>query len=113
MKENLGKNVLGLQDYEELLAALADVGPECLQLVPLLQLSQLPPDFVEQVGALKAAAVAIEADDNGAEAADQNGVPVHMELLRHHLAARRTVPVENRQNHNHVSHLRIRSFLWD
>lgn len=50
---------------------------------------------MEQVGALEAAAVAIEADDDGAEAADQNRRPVHLELLRHHLTTRCTVPVEN------------------
>lgn len=55
--------------------------PECLQLVPLLQLSQFPPDFVEKVGALEATAMTIEADDDGAIAADQDGGPVHPELL--------------------------------
>lgn len=55
--------------------------PECLQLVLLLEFSQFPPDFVEEVGALEAAAVAIKADDDGAEAADQDCGPVHPELL--------------------------------
>lgn len=54
---------------------------ECLQLVPLLQLAQFPPHFVQEAGALEAAAVAVEADDDGAEAADQNCGPVHLELL--------------------------------
>lgn len=65
--------------------------PQRLQLVPLLQFPQFPPDFVEEVGALEAAAVAVEADDDGAEAADQDRGPVHPELLRHHLAAGGTV----------------------
>lgn len=73
----------------------AEVLPERLQLVPLLQLPQFPPDFVEKVGALEAAAVAVKADDDGAETADQNCGPVHPELLRHHLPAGCTVPVEN------------------
>lgn len=55
--------------------------PQCLQLVPLLQFSQVPPDLVEEVGALETAAVAVKADDDGAEAADQNRGPVHPELL--------------------------------
>lgn len=77
------------------------VVPECLQLVPLLQFPQFPLDFVEEVGALEAAAVAVEADDDGAEAADQNRGPVHPELLRYHLPAGRTVPVgEYRRNEN-------------
>ena len=79
----------------------AEVVPECLQLVPLLQFPQFPLDFVEEVGALEAAAVAVEADDDGAEAADQNRGPVHPELFRHHLPAGRTVPAgEYRQNEN-------------
>lgn len=48
---------------------------------------------MEKVGALEAAATAVKADDDGAEAADQNRRPVHSELLRHHLTARRTVSV--------------------
>lgn len=67
--------------------------PECLQLVPLLQLPQFPPHFVQEAGALEAAAVAVEADDDGAEAADQDGGPVHLELLRHRLATRHPIPV--------------------
>lgn len=61
--------------------------PQGLQLVPLLQLPQPPPDLVQEVGALEAAAVAVEADDDGAEAADQDCGPVHPELLRNHLTA--------------------------
>lgn len=49
---------------------------------------------MEEVGALEAAAVAVKADDDGAEAADQNCGPVHLELLRHHLPTRCAVPVE-------------------
>lgn len=67
--------------------------PECLQLVPLLQLPQFPPHFVQEAGALEAAAVAVEADDDGAEAADQDSGPVHLELLRHRLATRHSIPV--------------------
>lgn len=74
--------------------------PQRLQLVPLLQLPQFPADFVEEVGALEAAAVAVEADDDGAEAADQDGGPVHPELLRYHLAARRPVPEESTDINN-------------
>lgn len=70
--------------------------PQGLQLVPLLQFSQFPPDFVQEVGALEAAAVAVEADDDGAEAADQDCGPVHPELLRHHLTARGTVTGKRR-----------------
>lgn len=70
--------------------------PQRLQLVPLLQFSQFPPDFVEEVGALEAAAVAVEADDDGAEAADQDRGPVHPELLRHHLATRGAVTENTR-----------------
>lgn len=55
---------------------------------------------MEEVGALEAAAVAVEADDDGAEAADQDGGPVHPELLRHHLAARRPVPEESTDINN-------------
>lgn len=55
--------------------------PEGLQLVSLLQLAQFPPHFVQEAGALEAAAVAVEADHDGAEAADQNRGPVHLELL--------------------------------
>lgn len=69
--------------------------PECLQLIPLLQLPQLPSDFVQKVGSSEAAAVAVKADHDGAETADQNRGPVHLELLRHHLATRRAVPVKN------------------
>lgn len=81
-----------------------EVVPECLQLVPLLQFPQFPLDFVEEVGALEAAAVAVEADDDGAEAADQHRGPVHPELLRYHLPARRTVPVgAYRRNENRLN----------
>lgn len=93
------------------LAVKAEALPERLQLVPLLQYSQFPPDFVEEVGALEAAAVAVKADDDGAEAADQNRGPVHPELLRHHLAAGCTVPVEDtgrtRTNHGHVGKMSL------
>lgn len=93
MKENW----LNVQCFEAVvtvtLAVQAEVLPECLQLVPLLEFTQFPADFVEKVGALEAAAVAVKADNDGAVAADQNCGPVHPELLRHHLPARRTVPV--------------------
>lgn len=49
---------------------------------------------MQKVGALKATTVAVKADDNGAEAADQNCGPVHLELLRHHLPTRCTIPVK-------------------
>lgn len=49
---------------------------------------------MEEVGALKSAAVAVKADNNCAEAADQDGGPVHLELLRHHLPAGGPIPVE-------------------
>lgn len=73
--------------------AEAGTSPECLKLVPLLQLAQFPPHFVQEAGALEAAAVAVEADDDGAKAADQNRGPVHLELLWHWLAARHSIPV--------------------
>lgn len=78
------------------LTVLFAVWPERLQLVPLLQLPQPPLDFMKKVGALEAAAVAVKADDDGAEAADQNRGPVHLELLGHHLSTGRTIAVEYR-----------------
>lgn len=48
---------------------------------------------MQEAGALEAAAVAVEADDDGAEAADQDRGPVHLELLRHRLATWDSIPV--------------------
>lgn len=70
-----------------------EVWPERRQLVPFLQFPQILEDLVEEVGALEAAAVAVDAEDDRAEAADQNSGPVHLELLRHHLPAGCPVPV--------------------
>lgn len=93
-------NWLNLKCFEVVVsvtpAVKAEVLPECLQLVPLLEFTQFPADFVEKVGALEATAVAVKADNDGAVAADQNCGPVHLELLRHHLPARRAIPVWNK-----------------
>lgn len=56
---------------------------------------------MQEAGALEAAAVAIEADDDGAEAADQNCGPVHPELLGHRLPAWRTVAVNKTNGTGH------------
>lgn len=88
--ENKLKNVSPKGVLVQIAGGVTD-WPERLQLVPLLQLAQPLPDLVEQVGALKAAAVAVEADHDGAEAADENGGPVHLEPLRHHLPAGRPI----------------------
>lgn len=49
---------------------------------------------MEQVGALEATAMAIKADNDGAETADENCGPVHPELFSHHLPARCAITVK-------------------
>ncbi|MEQ2206289.1 hypothetical protein XENOCAPTIV_027134, partial [Xenoophorus captivus] len=63
-------------------------------LVPLLQLPKPPANLVEQVGSLETAAVAVKADNDGAETADEYRGPVHPELLRYHLSARCAIAVK-------------------
>lgn len=86
--------------------------PEGLQLVLRLQGAQFPLHRMQKVGAAKAAPATVEAHDNGAVAADQRRGPVHAELLRQLLTARRAVATRDggggREKRGVVSHLNRR-----
>lgn len=85
---------------------------DCILLILFLEHAQLLLDPVQEVGAVEAAASSIASHHNGAEAADQHRGPVHVKLLRHHLATRCPIAanIQQPQQNNKASKLIITLF---
>lgn len=69
--------------------------PHSLYLVLLLQGAQLVLHFVQELGALEAAASSIAFDHHSPMAADKHRLPCHLKLLSHALAAGGAVPAND------------------